>query len=577
MQKEELKRLLIKRVPSRIRKVKCDEAKPNCQRCIGTGRKCDGYDVVDGCSQQHLNPRRPPITRALNTDLGIELSIHAFDYYHNHVSVRIGDVIDRDFWCGLVLRLAPTDPAIRHAISAISIMYVERTHQRGVFPNYNPGIIEYNKAILSVRSWPHATESRVKPLLVCLLFICIEFMLGHEHHNVASMHVLQGRRLLVPIKDQNTPEIDIIRQCLAPIYLRLAFVGNERVDFPEHLLKVTTIPHKFVSLVDARSVLYFVIDASFSLIYGVKIYRAQNAKTYIAPEESNLSDVLRNEHQELTRKLANWRHVFDAFLAFNDLDRHGMRTAKLLTLRHSLMTVFLDSVVSGPDYVCDRNSIYDIATAADAAASVIQYDAETLQGPSFTFESEVVGTVYWIATKCRQPAIRRRAIQLLHEREKAKRVETLTTTKHAIAMATRVMEIEEEGLEIHPDVQFNKYDQVKYRVITAQGTSGWTTKPDAEEKQDWFIHWSLGDQSSKTPTKPNRLTAAIEQRELEEGLAKGWPRERLIWPYGITRDRRILSAVVKKHTPNDLWMEYVREPLVPSGAQRVMKEHIQFV
>jgi hypothetical protein len=391
------------------------------------------------------------------------------------------------------------------------------------------------------------------------------------------MHVLQGRRLLAPIKDQNTPEIDIIRQYLAPIYLRLAFVGNERVDFPEHLLKVTTVPHKFVSLVDARSVLYFVIDESFSLIYSVKIYRAKNAKPHIAPGGSNLSDVLRNKHQEITRKLANWRHVFDAFLAFNDLDRHGMRTAKLLTLRHSLMTVFLDCVVSGSDYVCDRNSIYDIATAADAATFVIQCDAETLQGPSFTFESEVVGTVYWIATKCRQPAIRRRAIQLLHEREKAKQVETLTTTKHAIAMATRVMEIEEKGLEIPPDVQFNKHDQVKYRVVTRQGVGEWTTKPRTEEKEDWFIHWSLGDQSSEAPTKLNRLTAVREQRELEEGLAKGWPKERLIWPYGITRDRRVLSAMVKKHTPNDLWMEYVREPLVPGGVHRVMREHIQFV
>jgi hypothetical protein len=28
----------------RIRRVKCDEGKPNCQRCISTGRKCDGYE-----------------------------------------------------------------------------------------------------------------------------------------------------------------------------------------------------------------------------------------------------------------------------------------------------------------------------------------------------------------------------------------------------------------------------------------------------------------------------------------------------------------------------------------------------
>lgn len=28
----------------KIRRVKCDETKPNCKRCTSTGRKCDGYE-----------------------------------------------------------------------------------------------------------------------------------------------------------------------------------------------------------------------------------------------------------------------------------------------------------------------------------------------------------------------------------------------------------------------------------------------------------------------------------------------------------------------------------------------------
>ncbi|TEY71535.1 hypothetical protein BOTCAL_0091g00200 [Botryotinia calthae] len=27
-----------------VRRVKCDEGRPSCQRCISTGRKCDGYE-----------------------------------------------------------------------------------------------------------------------------------------------------------------------------------------------------------------------------------------------------------------------------------------------------------------------------------------------------------------------------------------------------------------------------------------------------------------------------------------------------------------------------------------------------
>ncbi|KAF5002136.1 hypothetical protein FGRMN_619 [Fusarium graminum] len=566
----------------RIRKVKCDEDRPSCQRCVGTGRKCDGYDNPDTLTQ--LNPiiaQRPPVARALDNDLGTELSVDAFEYYRNYVSLRIGDVIDRGFWRDLVLRLAPTDPAIRHAISAISIMYADKTNHRGVFPNYRSGITEYNKAILAVRSWPDATENRVKPLLVCLLFICIEFMLGHEHHNVAQMHILQGRRLLAPIKDQISPEIDIIRQYLAPIYLRLAFIGNERVDFPQHLLKISTIPPKFNSMADARGVLYLVVDEGLRLVYNVKSYRSKdveqtNQQTTKAGEQ-NLDDALYARYRDTSEKLINWRHAFDAFLAFSSLDPEELRTANLLTLRHSLSIVFLNSMFLGSDYVCDRNSIYEIATATDAAAFVIDYDDKALQDPSFTFESEVVGTVYWIAANCRQPAIRRRAINLLHQRKKVKRVESLTMIDHTIAMTTRVMEIEEEDLPVPKEAKQKEDYPTKFRVVTRREIDVKAERFHTAQKEQWPVLWNLGNHSLEMPIRRSGLTAARERTEVEEGLAKGWPKERLVWPYGITRERRVLSVIVKRHTANELWLEYVREPLTVSGGYRIMKEHIEFI
>ncbi|KAF4956904.1 hypothetical protein FGADI_3507 [Fusarium gaditjirri] len=370
----------------RIRKIKCDEARPGCQRCISTGRKCVGYGDMDSVTRQALIIReRPPITRVLNNDLGIELSTQAFDYYRGHVSRQIGDTVDSDFWGNLVLRLAPTDPAIRHAISAISLMYAEKTKDaRDTSPNYRPAIIEYNKAILAVRSWPLATESRVKPLLVCLLFV-------YEHQNAAKMHILQGRRLLANIKDYKTPQTDIIRQYLAPIYLRLAYVGHDRVDFPRHLLQMTTTPLKFASLADARCILYYLVDIGFTLIYEVKSYRSNGVKEETSDSKG---DTLQSTQKQIIRELANWRHAFEAYLAFSDLDARDTRTAKLLTQRHCLMIVFLDSMVSGSDYVCDRNSLCEMSIATDCANFVVKYDNDVMQGPSFTFESEVVGPLF---------------------------------------------------------------------------------------------------------------------------------------------------------------------------------------
>ncbi|KAF5685682.1 C6 zinc finger domain-containing protein [Fusarium circinatum] len=511
-----------------IRKIKCDEARPGCQRCIGTGRKCDGYGDTDSATKQTLIiQERPPITRALNNDLGVELSLHAFDYYRGHVSHQVGDTVDSDFWGDLVLRLAPTDAAIRHAISAISLMYAEKTKDtRDICPNYRPAILEYIKAILAVRSWPLATESRVKPLLVCLLFVCIEFMLGHEHQNAAKMHILQGRRLLANIEDRKTPETDIIRQYLAPIYLRLAYV----------------------------------------------VVKGANEET-----SDNEEDTLQSRYKHLTRELANWRHAFEAYLAFSDLDGSDTRTTKLLTQRHCLMIVFLDSMIPGSDYVCDRNGLCDFSIATDCASFVVNYDNDSMQGPSFTFESEVVGPIYWIAAKCRQPVIRRRALELLYEREKTNRVESLTMVRHTIAMATRVIEIEEEGLEIPLGTKHIQDYPNKYEVISREESCEWAESFLTDQKEQWPVLWDLGSHCSDIPTKLTRITATREQKELAEGLAKGWPRERLIWPYGIIRERRVLSVVVKKHTADDLWLEYVREPLTAGGEYRVMKEHIRFL
>lgn len=39
----------------RIRKVKCDEGRPACERCVTTGRVCDGYGIWGGGGNSYGN------------------------------------------------------------------------------------------------------------------------------------------------------------------------------------------------------------------------------------------------------------------------------------------------------------------------------------------------------------------------------------------------------------------------------------------------------------------------------------------------------------------------------------------
>lgn len=64
----------------RIRKVKCDEAKPSCTKCISTGRTCDGYstlpfsrtDLRAASAEQGYLPRLTGLVSVLLSDKSFE-------------------------------------------------------------------------------------------------------------------------------------------------------------------------------------------------------------------------------------------------------------------------------------------------------------------------------------------------------------------------------------------------------------------------------------------------------------------------------------------------------------------------
>jgi len=68
----------------RIRRVKCDEAKPSCQRCTSTGRKCDGYNRVEAAQQANavvLVSPQYPFTSSHGLDLASNEEAEAFHFF----------------------------------------------------------------------------------------------------------------------------------------------------------------------------------------------------------------------------------------------------------------------------------------------------------------------------------------------------------------------------------------------------------------------------------------------------------------------------------------------------------------
>lgn len=157
----------------RIRKVKCDEAKPYCLRCSKTGRKCDGYLDDAALSIRRRRRRHPAASQLDGLAIGgqgatCEIPAAApgsalpsmtpplsatslprlpnllpwdsaeekrsFNFFQHITAPVLAGDLDAVIWRVLVLQICHTEPAVRHAILAISSLH-EALHHMPALPS----------------------------------------------------------------------------------------------------------------------------------------------------------------------------------------------------------------------------------------------------------------------------------------------------------------------------------------------------------------------------------------------------------------------------------------------------------
>ncbi|KAF4844169.1 Aspercryptin biosynthesis cluster-specific transcription regulator atnN [Colletotrichum siamense] len=156
----------------KIRKIKCDEGKPFCNRCTSTGRKCDGYAVEPASVLRWQRPQTLQIDSSTNGE-----EARALQYYCEHVAPFIAGPTDPYFWTHLVVQFVNREPAVKHSVIAIGLLYGNmnggtNTHLDGV------ALSHYNAAIFELKSLQD--DNNGIALVVCLLFVSNEA--GFDQH-----------------------------------------------------------------------------------------------------------------------------------------------------------------------------------------------------------------------------------------------------------------------------------------------------------------------------------------------------------------------------------------------------------
>ncbi|KAJ6440608.1 3-ketoacyl-CoA thiolase [Purpureocillium lavendulum] len=187
----------------KARRVKCDEQRPTCLRCHKAGKICRGYDPppIGHYSWEELLFRNKLVRPGPSTlpDATID-ELRLCAYYGAVVAPSVNGPVLHTFWTGFVNQVLHNEPAARHAIVAIGSLFESssaalRNGQIAAAPSdaNKHALMHYNTAIRHLMS-PKVSMTHDAVLLVCILFICIEFL--RYNGRAAATHALHAVSLL---------------------------------------------------------------------------------------------------------------------------------------------------------------------------------------------------------------------------------------------------------------------------------------------------------------------------------------------------------------------------------------------
>ncbi|KAK4177101.1 hypothetical protein QBC36DRAFT_327786 [Triangularia setosa] len=221
------------------RHVKCDEAKPACQRCLKWQGFCDGYRAAELAPPKDDKRRRrsSPSARSETSDSGLPdnfESLQLGDQFgvgenSSQESSQNSEFDDQwetfycDCWSSLannlgggwfssrlftqtIPQISQDEPAIRYAILAIGALACSLSPN--IVPagpsvgdandyHYNAALTHYGQAIRLIRlqQEPNSASTLRVAVVACILFACFEVL--HGSHEAAVNHISFGSLMLV--------------------------------------------------------------------------------------------------------------------------------------------------------------------------------------------------------------------------------------------------------------------------------------------------------------------------------------------------------------------------------------------
>ncbi|KAL4984718.1 hypothetical protein BDW68DRAFT_166571 [Aspergillus falconensis] len=460
----------------KTRKIKCDQQKPFCRRCIAARYSCEypqqatyGYSYASAPSITTTSILDIPLSTSPSTGMRER---RAFAYYFYHAAPYLAGGLDQSFWTVTVPRVCRVETAVWDAVNAISTLFefpgmcldfVFLRHEK-TQSSLNEKQIEalgwYSRSLSKIQSAIERGNLNAQVALVsCVLFICIEMVQGRVEEALAlygqGVQLIHGLRAKARYAAQSASDVDFLETTIVPLFVRLgtAALGISGVPICDLFSGLDTQHgYLFGSLEDAR-------DALIPLAAEVQIFQRDTGRNPfipgpggdpVIPSSSEAELVLATAKRErLQERLDAWFSAYTALTTQPQSMKNAPFTATskistsiraiLLTFHATLSTILATSLLQTACIYDAHLSAYRTITeqATIALESLRKPDGTQ---PVFTFELGVGLPLFWTALTCREPRIRREALRLLRI---APPMQGFSKAQVGLALAGRIMQLEE--------------------------------------------------------------------------------------------------------------------------------------
>ncbi|KIV79641.1 hypothetical protein PV11_07190 [Exophiala sideris] len=494
----------------KIRRIKCDEIKPSCKRCTSTGRKCDGYDFPNEATKSTSTsltvspPQRSNVTiqhifqpgsisKPFQGDAQQRRIFHRFQYCT--VPAFAGGS-ESGFWTQLVLKVGQEEPVVRNAIIALGTLHEDYQDRCG---KYSPQLTDdvsfrhalklYGDALrdLNQRLNKPSNGNAKLAIISSILFACFEVL--RRNNMAAVIHYQQGMRAL--IRQMNLPEnnesalttysanqqhgsqatfrevpndeLDELLRVFARYDIQACTFSKDTAErLVTHVSPIPRVLPTDLTLAQVRNHLDNLLVAVYQLVKSdLRMYRYWQAE--LVPLE------WRTQREEGLQTFDTWTAALEDFFATHASRLTPSDIKSLLGLRLQMQTAVMMLRVcidAGPECTFDayKDEFEDMVFKVEqmtSALSMMEAQPLEVESTPFTMELGVIHPLFFVACKCRDWDLRRRAIAQLKRVGK----EGVWEGPIMAVLAQRIMELEEEGLsqgQLVPETQ--RFHEIKKNV-----------------------------------------------------------------------------------------------------------------